>query len=358
MQVPVDKLRSLYCDQLLSSTDIAELFHCSKNSVLYALKKRQIPMRNGSIAHQTVSYKQKFKQYDIPEDLLYAEYVGKGRILRDIARDLGCSCSYIRKKAIAYGIPIRSKSDAMKTPERAAAQLVIKHSEKFREANRQGQLKRYQSQDARDKTGAAMRKYHEEHPDFSQRQTDILTKARLNPDSQRKASDNSKKMWEEHPELRVKRGADAKKMWQDPEIRSRILSNRSIFWGDKDNPKVIQARKKMMAGMNISPNKPERTVQSILDELVPNEWEFVGDGQVILGGLNPDFINVNGKKLILEVFGDYWHKQQVKPYRVNEERIKIYADYGYNTLIVWEKETKDIESLKLKIKSFVSQVVH
>lgn len=29
---------------------------------------------------------------------------------------------------------------------------------------------------------------------------------------------------------------------------------------------------------------------------------FVG-----IGGLCPDFVNCNGKKVIIELFGDYWH---------------------------------------------------
>lgn len=38
-------------------------------------------------------------------------------------------------------------------------------------------------------------------------------------------------------------------------------------------------------------------------------FTFVGDGKVIIGGKNPDFINEKNKKLI-EVYGDYWHKGQ------------------------------------------------
>jgi hypothetical protein len=113
------------------------------------------------------------------------------------------------------------------------------------------------------------------------------------------------------------------------------------------------AMKKMMLANCISPNKPETSVLNILNELYPNEWKFTGDGQVIIDGLNPDFINTNGKKLIIEVFGDYWHRQNVKPYRVNEGRVDVYATYGYRTLIIWERETKNIELLKQKIQEFV-----
>ena len=116
-----------------------------------------------------------------------------------------------------------------------------------------------------------------------------------------------------------------------------------------------EALRKMMAGNNISPNKPETAVGNALDELFPGEWKFVGDGQIIISGLNPDFINTNGRKLIIEVFGDYWHTQKIKPYRINEGRVSVFAKYGYRTLIIWESETKNPEKLRETILRFINK---
>lgn len=125
-----------------------------------------------------------------------------------------------------------------------------------------------------------------------------------------------------------------KKMWQDPEYRDRTIKN---------------SRK----AMSIHPNKPETIVLGLLNELFPNDWEFVGDGKVVIEGKIPDFINTNGQKKIIEMYGDYWHGEKARCYEETEEgRIALFKKYGYSTLIVWENELKDIDKVKDKIKEF------
>lgn len=84
------------------------------------------------------------------------------------------------------------------------------------------------------------------------------------------------------------------------------------------------------------PTKPERMMDKLLDELFPGEFSYVGNGEVWLGKSNPDFININGKKLIIEVFGNYWHQGDN-----GDSRIAYFAKYGYRTLVVWEKDIYD-----------------
>lgn len=102
---------------------------------------------------------------------------------------------------------------------------------------------------------------------------------------------------------------------------------------------------------NRKPTKPEIKLQLILDDLYPSEFRYVGDGQIRINGKNPDFINVNGRKQIIELFGDYWHKDQ-NP----QERIDCFTPYGYKTLVVWEKELKDERALKNKLFQFTGEV--
>lgn len=96
-----------------------------------------------------------------------------------------------------------------------------------------------------------------------------------------------------------------------------------------------------------SPNKKEVIIQGLLDELHRNEWKFVGDGALIIEGKNPDFVNVNGKKLLIEFFGNHWH-----PKGDEADRINTFAKYGYRTLVIWQTELKDMDKLKEKIKVF------
>lgn len=107
----------------------------------------------------------------------------------------------------------------------------------------------------------------------------------------------------------------------------------------------------------MKPNNIELYIKEFLDFTYPNEWKYVGDGSVVLNGFNPDFINANGEKKIIEIFGDYWHSERVK-HRTKEEeeqlRCSRYAEYGYETLVIWENEVKnDIRNVMKKINIFV-----
>lgn len=127
------------------------------------------------------------------------------------------------------------------------------------------------------------------------------------------------------PERRARIATASKLMWQDPEFRDRI----------------VHASR---AGSRKRPTAPERRVHEILDRHFPGEWRYTGNGQVVIGGFNPDFTNVNGQKSVVEVFGDYWHGQQ-KTGRTRDvevgRRIAHFAKYGFRCAVIWEHEAKD-----------------
>jgi hypothetical protein len=54
--------------------------------------------------------------------------------------------------------------------------------------------------------------------------------------------------------------------------------------------------KRIFSALNVKPNKYELFLESWLNNNFNNEWKFVGDGQLIINGKCPDFVNVNGKK--------------------------------------------------------------
>lgn len=96
-------------------------------------------------------------------------------------------------------------------------------------------------------------------------------------------------------------------------------------------------------------NKKEQQLLDILNKLFPNEYKFVGGFEVMIGGYYPDFINVNGQKKIVEMFGDYWHRNSQEK---DANRLKQYAVYGYDTLVVWEKELKNKSLLEKRLICF------
>ncbi len=116
-------------------------------------------------------------------------------------------------------------------------------------------------------------------------------------------------------------------------------------WKNKDYVKnQIKAR-------NVKQNKVECKLEKLLNNLYPNQYKFIGNGKLILDGLCPDFVNINGQKKIIELYGDYWHNLQNMKQK-DKKRIPTYAKYGYKTLIVWEHELKDIDKLNNRIKDF------
>ena len=105
--------------------------------------------------------------------------------------------------------------------------------------------------------------------------------------------------------------------------------------------------KTWLDSLHIKPNKLERYFDDILQRKFPSQWKYVGDGQLIIGGKWPDFANINGRKQLIELYGDYWHKGE-NP----QEKIEHFRAFGYETLVIWEHELNDLseEQIVSKIK--------
>lgn len=138
-----------------------------------------------------------------------------------------------------------------------------------------------------------------------------------------------------------------KRTWQDPNFKIDFIKKMHQRWQDpiyrdKTIKSIIQGNKKK------GPNKPEKYLSSILEEICPGEFKYTGAGEIIINGKNPDFVNINGKKKIIELFGDYWHRGEDP-----QDRIDIFTPYGYDTLVVWENELKNLSRLKESITTFL-----
>lgn len=98
------------------------------------------------------------------------------------------------------------------------------------------------------------------------------------------------------------------------------------------------------------PNKIESALLELLNERFPHEWRYTGDGSFIIEHFKPDYVNCNGRKLIIELFGDYWHVQE--DIKIKE---KAYREFGYGLLVIWEHELKDEQAVIAKVKQFVKK---
>lgn len=149
----------------------------------------------------------------------------------------------------------------------------------------------------------------------------------------RKGNTNAKgKTWKvkDTSKMKSKTNGFTKKRWQDPEFAKKILCT-------------------------VSPNKQEKKLTSFLNEILPNEYKFVGDGEFILAGKCPDFLNINGQKKLIELYGEYWHGEKrtgiiKKDAELN--RINYFRKFGFTTLIIWEKELQNLETLRKRILNF------
>jgi hypothetical protein len=95
------------------------------------------------------------------------------------------------------------------------------------------------------------------------------------------------------------------------------------------------------------PNKAEKKLDRILQKILPKEYKYVGDFTTFIGGKNPDFINIGGKMKLIELAGDYWHDKSYP-----KKRIKCFKRYGFDTLVIWESELRDLNNLIIRIKEF------
>lgn len=87
--------------------------------------------------------------------------------------------------------------------------------------------------------------------------------------------------------------------------------------------------------------KPIFTEPEILLMLVIDEYKlpykFVGDGSFWIENINPDFVNTNNEKIVIEVFGDYWHNRP-NTIKRDFEKGRLLKEYGWRRLILWERD--------------------
>lgn len=131
-----------------------------------------------------------------------------------------------------------------------------------------------------------------------------------------------------------------------PEQLQKISNTLKIRWQD---PVYAMEQVKKQGR---KPNNNELYLDAILQLNFPKEWKYVGDGQIWIAGRNPDFFNINGKKLLIELDGLHWHTNKQK----DIERDTIYKRYGYATLSINENSLENEQMLIQLIKDFTKQV--
>lgn len=190
-----------------------------------------------------------------------------------------------------------------------------------------------------------------------------------NPNRRSKLSARGKQNME-NPAYVAKLREAGLKLWKDANYRAKVLSqHKRAMSTDVVRAKIREAsikrwenpeyRNKVIIGtiaaLNKKPNQKEMQLDSILQNHFPKTYEYTGNGKLVIGGMIPDFFNVNGRKDVIELFGDYWHTIKNR-WKDNElGKIMAYNSLGYRCLVIWEHELKDEQAIVAKVKQFVGR---
>lgn len=120
-----------------------------------------------------------------------------------------------------------------------------------------------------------------------------------------------------------------KEMWSNPEFRERATMN-------------------ILKGLIKRPTSLEKKMIEIIEKNnLP--YKYVGNGSFLIGFKNPDFVNVNGQKICMEVANFYHHKGNWE-----KNRIEHFAKYGWKTIVIWENEFDNENIILEKIGGMIS----
>lgn len=138
------------------------------------------------------------------------------------------------------------------------------------------------------------------------------------------------------------------------EVKKKMSLFQKSNWQD---PIFIQ---KMIKSSHRKPNKKEIYLNSLIQKTIPNTFKYNGNFEcgISVNRMIPDFVNVNGQKQVIELFGDYWHddKRRKIPWHYTEWGKKaVYSQLGYDCLVIWQHELKDENKVVKKIEEFIWQ---
>lgn len=149
-------------------------------------------------------------------------------------------------------------------------------------------------------------------------------------------------------ELRKQRSEHMKKRWSDPVERRKLSSTivtqekkRQIMKQHCDEPGYL----KKILSKRAASNEEIAFMKFLAEQHF--SYQFVGDGTLVLGGKNPDFLSLDGKKRLIELWGDVYHQRHMP-----QSRIDHFNQFGYKTLIIWASEMSDPEQVAEKIRKF------
>lgn len=110
---------------------------------------------------------------------------------------------------------------------------------------------------------------------------------------------------------------------------------------------------RVFSSLTKRPTTPEKSLSRIIKS---HKLPYTYNGNkadLIIGGRVPDFYNNNGEKIVVEVFGQVFHKpdlflrafkRRMPHSKTLNGTIEHYAQYGFQCIVFWEDELQSLDS--------------
>ena len=416
-----DVLCDLYYNKTYTIKEISKILNVYRSCVNRNFKRYNLIKRSNSEAQKVCHGKpEKMIKYMkiIPKDVLYDLYYNKIMSHAKIAKFLNVNLCNVYTNFKRYNFVVRTPSDAQierfKDPlERrktgdamkialhlpgmheklSIIQQEVQNRPEIRmnksKALTETNIKRFSQPGERQRHGEKIKKAYERpevkenhriaqnRPEVKEKKSNSLKISQNKPEAKLNQSKRTIKMWT-NPIQRATIINGQQKANKNPEVKARKSKAQLIA---QNKPETIEKRsqtmiknwsnpeyaKKMFEFQNQCPNYQETKLTNILQEILPNEYKFTGDGSKPIGSKQPDWTNINGKMKLIDFYGTNPHTDPLlyKPedknnygrlakeiWEYDAKRLEFLRSQGYNVLIIWQRELKDIEKVKQKILEF------
>lgn len=187
-----------------------------------------------------------------------------------------------------------------------------------------------------------------EDPLYRGKQTEAISKVCSTKKFRKLLSRKAKELWKNDSwkaktlsamnasSAKKRRSKARKEIWNRPGYKEHMSLKLKHAWARSGKKKREEWVKAAMSAVVNKPNYSEKKLGDILERHFPGDFRMNVSGEVVIGGKIPDFVNVNGKKLVVELFGSKWHKLEEE-----KSRKAFLKKYGFKTVVIWQKELKD-----------------
>jgi len=305
LNIDAQKLYIMYCVDMMSAQQIADKICVCKHTILDHLKKNGIKTRDNLTA-----LKMAMRRTDV-----------RGKL---------------REQAL------KQFSDPVKKNKHAVANALAHRTESSRSNARIGTLRALSDPDKLQNIRNGLKKYHK----------DNVGNTTLG---------NMQKEIQNRPEVKYKKSIASTAYQNRPDVIETSRKRGKKLWTNSNYAKRV------LTGCRQSPNHVELKLLALLNNILPGEYEYTGNGKTPVGSRHPDFTGINNNKNVIELYGRKWHadpdvyssndiarygKTACEIWDMDSKRIQELRDHGKKVLIIWQKEMKDINKLNQKIMEF------